>query len=127
MRLAVTGAAMAVVLSLGACQVPPLPGPGVPVDPGAPPPNNVSQIISQVQQAAITACAFQPTVQTVSSIIGAFTSVGAQIASVNQLASQICAAISVPKSQKRAAGVPQYCIQETGKCVPIRGKWVGRH
>jgi hypothetical protein len=103
--------------------------PGGPVAPGSPavPPaqNQVDQIISQVQQAAVTACQFQPTISTVSSIIGTFTSVGAQIASVNDLAARICSAIAVPRSAKRGASKPTFCGPDK-RCVAIHGKWVSQ-
>lgn len=96
---------------------------GVPGAPGTP---DVGAIVSEIQQAAVTACSFQPTIATVSSIIGTFTSVGAQIDSVNQIAAQICAAIAVPKSARRGGAAPQFCDGPARQCVPIHGKWVGR-
>lgn len=85
----------------------------------------VSQIVQQIQAAAVKACQFQPTFSTVTNIVASFTSVGAEISSVNDVAAQICAAIAVPKSARRGGAAPAFCTSGVmgEKCVAIHGKW----
>lgn len=120
-RLIVIGIVAAAAVALGACAQ----QPGGPVAPGAPTTQNAGEIINKVRDTAVQLCAFQPTVATVTNIIGTFTSAGGAIASANEIASQICSAISVPRSAKRGASAPTFCGPDK-RCVAIRGKWVGR-
>lgn len=88
----------------------------------------VSQIVQQIQATAVQVCSFQPTIATVTNIIGTFTSAGSVIGSVNDIAGQICSAISVPKSSRRGGAAPAFCTAGAmgEKCVAIHGKWVGK-
>lgn len=118
-RLIMIGIVASAAIALGACAN--QPGGGVP---GAPATQDAGQIINQVRDTAVQICAFQPTVATVTNILGTFTSAGGAIASANEIASQICSAISVPRSAKRGASAPAFCGPDK-RCVAIRGKWVG--
>lgn len=120
-RIALVAASLVSALGVAACAN--MPG-GAPGDPTTG--TDISQIVKNIQTATVTACAFQPTISTVSSIIGTFTGAGQAIAAANDIAAQICSAIAVPKSARRGGAQPQFCSDMGGRCVAIHGKWVGR-
>lgn len=79
---------------------------------------SISDTIAQIQNAAVTACAFLPTAATVANIIGTLAGVGTETNLAGNVAAQICAAVAPPKSAKLKAGVP------TVNGVVIHGKFV---
>ena len=80
---------------------------------------NVSAVISEVQQAAVAACAFLPTTATVANIIGTVAGVGPETTLATTIAAQICSAVSASKSARRGGAAP------TVNGVAIHGRFVG--
>ncbi len=77
----------------------------------------INNTIAAVQNAAVKACAFQPTESTIEAIIGKFVP---GLDTIQAIANQICAAVSAPSvtAARRGRTVPMVAG------VPIRGRFV---
>lgn len=111
---------MLAAVALGGCAtngtIPPVIG-------GTTPPvqNDITNAITQVQNAAVLACGFLPTATTVANIIGTLTGVGPATQAATTIAAQICAAV-VPAHSGKHRGAP--VVRVHGKTIAVHGHFV---
>jgi len=79
---------------------------------------NLTKIISQVQDAAVAACRFEPTVATITSIVTAN-----QAATAIQIADLICGAVNGTTPTPKAGAGPMY-VTVNGQKIAVTGNFV---
>ena len=83
--------------------------------------NTASTLVSDIQQAAVAICAFEPTAASVASIITATTGSSATATNVSVIAGQICKVVtSMPAAEAKTAAPWLY----PGTTAPIHGTFV---
>ena len=86
--------------------------------------DQVNSEVTDIQQAAVAACGFLPSVSTVAAIIGVWTNTTPAIDLATAIAASICGSVT-PKSLRRGAVVstPVY-VAPNGQVIAIQGKFV---
>lgn len=86
--------------------------------------DQVNTEVTDIQQAAVAACGFLPSVATVAAIVGVWTNTTPAIDLANAIATSICQSVTAQGVRRSAAVSTPVYVAPSGQVIAIQGKFV---